>query len=86
MRFDDPRSPFNGVRRKVDINSNRVNNLEGPNVWYSDPYGRNARAEPFPGSVRQWLARVNNNQGFNQSGPAIGGDRNYGAGGTHAPN
>jgi hypothetical protein len=86
MRFDDPRSPFNGVRRRVDINSNRVNNLEGPNVWYSDPYGRNARTEPFPGSVRQWVARVNNNQAFNLSGPSIGGERTYGAAGTHAPN
>lgn len=86
VRFDDPRSPFNGVRRKVDINSNRVNNLAGPNIWYSDPFGRNARTEPFPGSVRQWIARANNDQAFNLSGPSIGDSRNYGGSTTHAPN
>jgi hypothetical protein len=84
--YNDPRSRFNGVRRKVDINSNRVNNPDGPNVWYSNPYGGNARTEPFPGSVRQWIGRVNNERGFNFHGPSIGSDRNYGAGGTHAPN
>jgi len=86
VRWDDPRSRFNGVRRKVDINSNRVNNLEGPNVWYTDPYGRNGRTEPFPGSVRQWIARVNNDRGFNFSGPTIGSNHNHGGPGTHAPN
>lgn len=86
LAFNDPRSRFNGVRRKVDINSNRVNNLEGPQVWYTDPYGRNARPEPFPGSVRQWLARINNDRAFRFSGPAIGAGREYGALGTHAPN
>jgi hypothetical protein len=86
LRFDDPRSPFNGVRRKVDINSNRINNLDGPNVWYTDPYGRNAQPTPFPGAVRQWIARINNSNAFNFNGPAIGADRQYGAPGTHAPN
>ena len=86
VRFDDPRSEFNGIRRRVDINSNRVNNLAGPNVWYTDPFGRNGRIEPFPGSVRQWIARVNNERGFNLSGPTIGSEREYGGPGTHAPN
>ena len=86
VAFDDPRSPFNGVRRKVDINSNRVNNLDGPNVWYTDPFGKNGSATAFPGSVRQWIARVNNDRAFDFSGPTIGGERSYGASGTHAPN
>jgi len=86
LAFDDPRSPFNGVRRRVDINSNRVDNASGPTVWYTDPFGKNASESPFPGSIRQWLARINNNRAFNFNGPTIGGDRNYGAGGTHAPN
>ncbi len=86
VAFDDPRSPFNGVRRKVDINSNRVNNLDGPNVWYPDPFGKNGSATAFPGSVRQWIARVNNDRAFDFSGPTIGGERSYGASGTHAPN
>jgi hypothetical protein len=84
--FNDPRSRFNGVRRKVDINSNRVNNADGPNVWHSDPYGGHAKTTPFPGSVRQWIGRMNNERGFRFNGPSIGGDRYYGGPGTHAPN
>jgi len=86
LPFDDARSRFNGVRRQVDINSNRINNLEGPNFWYTDPYGRNASTTAFPGSVRQWIARINNERAFNFHGPAIGADRVYGAPATHAPN
>ncbi len=86
VAFNDPRSRFNGVRRKVDINSNRVNNLDGPNVWFTDPFGKHGRTSAFPGSVRQWIGRVNNERGFHFSGPAIGADRNHGGAGTHAPN
>lgn len=86
VQFNDPRSRFNGVRRKVDINGNRINNPDGPTVWYTDPYGRNGRTEPFPGAVRQWIARINNDRAFNFNGPAIGADRAYGAASTHAPN
>ena len=86
VTFNDARSRFNGIRRRVDINSNRINNADGPNVWYSDPYGGHAKTEPFPGSVRQWIGRVNNEGGFNFHGPSIGGDRFYGASNTHAPN
>jgi hypothetical protein len=86
LAFDDPRSRFNGVRRKVDINANRVNNAAGPTVWYTDPFGRNGRTEPFPGAIRQWIARVNNEGAFRFNGPAIGATRHYGSPGTHAPN
>lgn len=86
VTWDDPRSRFNGIRRKVDINSNRINNLDGPSWWYTDPFGRNARPEPFPGAIRQWIARVNNDRAFNFNGPTIGGDRVYGATRSHAPN
>jgi len=86
VAFDDPRSPFDGIRRKVDINGNRINNLDGPHVWYTDPFGKHGRTAPFPGSVRQWLARINNARGFHLSGPTIGADRDYGGAGTHAPN
>jgi len=86
LAFDDPRSRFNGIRRKVDINGNRINNADGPSVWYTDPYGRNASPAPFAGSVRQWLARINNQGAFNFQGPAIGAERAYGAPATHAPN
>jgi len=57
LSFDDPRSAFNGVRRSFDINSNRVSNAEEPEIWYSDPLGRNAQTQPFPGSIRQFIVR-----------------------------
>ena len=62
------------------------NNLAGTNVWYTDPFRKNASTTPFPGSVRQWIASVNNDRAFDFSGPTIGGERSYGASGTHAPN
>lgn len=83
--FDDPRSLFNGVKRQVDINGNRVTNADGPEVWYTDPYGRNARTEPFPGSVRQYIARVDNSARVGH-GPVIGRSRTYGGPTVHAPN
>lgn len=85
MRYDDVRSRFNGVHRFVDINGNRVANGSGPEIWYTDPFGRNGRPEPFPGSIRQFVARVDNSARVGH-GPVIGRDRNYGAAGTRAPN
>jgi len=86
LPYDDARSPFNGVRRQVDINNNRVRNADGPTVWYTDPFGRNARTAPFPGSIRQVVASVNNDYGVGVNGPTIGGDRQYGGPGVRAPN
>ncbi|MCU0622410.1 MAG: hypothetical protein MUF53_00955 [Gemmatimonadaceae bacterium] len=86
LLFDDPRSRFNGVRRQVDINDNNIDNAGGPRIWYTDAFGNNARTAPFPGSVRQIIASVRNNWGFDIQGPVIGGNRNYGGTGTRAPN
>ena len=83
--YDDPRSQFNGVLRFVDVNSNDIKNADGPEHWYTDPLGRNGRREPFPGSIRQYVARIDNT-GRGGSGPTIGRDRDYGAGRAHAPN
>jgi hypothetical protein len=85
IRHDDPRSPFNGVRRFVDINGNRVSNADGPETWYTDPFGRNARTEPFPGSIRQYISRTDNG-GRAGHGPVIGRQRDYGGAGVRAPN
>lgn len=85
LAFDDPRSAFDGARRVVDVNGNRIRNAGGPEVWYSDPYGRNARTEPFPGSLRQRLSSVDNDIGVDVNGPVIG-NRDYGGRGVHAPN
>ncbi len=85
LTWDHPHSPFNGVRRIVDINQNRITNADGPEVWYTDPFGQNARTAPFPGSIRQFIARVDNSA-RNGHGPNIGRDRDYGGPGVRAPN
>jgi hypothetical protein len=87
ITFDDPRSLFDGVRRTVDINDNFISNAAGPEVWYTDPFGRHGRTQPFPGSIRQTIARIDNDRGgLNLAGPGIGGDRDYGGPRVHAPN
>ena len=85
VTYDSPQSRFNGVRRFVDINSNRVMNEGGPNVWYTDPFGNNGRTEPFAGSIRQWVASIDNRE-IDLHGPVIGRDRDYGHPSVHAPN
>ena len=88
MAFDDPRSAFSGANRFVDINSIRISNADGPEIWYTDKFGENAQTEPFEGSIAQFISRVNNDRATQPSGPAIGRDRDYGVQGTgvHAPN
>ena len=85
LAWDEPGSPFRGVRRQVDINSNLIRNAGGPEVWFTDPFGRNGRTEPFEGSIRQFVASIDN-RGRNPRGPTIGRDRDYGGPGVHAPN
>lgn len=85
IAWDDARSPFKGVRRFVDVNGNRVRNADGPEVWYTDPLGRNARTSPFPGSIRQWIAK-HDNSGLDLHGEVMGHDRSYDAPGVRAPN
>jgi len=86
LAYDDPRSPFNGARRFVDVNSIRISNADGPEIWYTDKFGKNARRQPFEGSLRQFIAKVDNHREVMPSGPAIGRDRDYGEGVVHAPN
>jgi len=85
MSFDDPNSPFNGAQRDVDINSIHISNSDGPQVWYTDVYGKNASQEPFAGSIKQFISQINN-EAVTPSGPGIGRRRDYGAAGVHAPN
>jgi hypothetical protein len=86
VTFDDPRSRFNGAGHFVDINGNHLANEDGPEIWYTDAYGRNGRPEPFAGSVRQRLSSIDNFVGVNAGGPTIGGDRQYSGPGVRAPN
>jgi hypothetical protein len=86
VTFDDPRSEFNGADHFVDVNANRISNADGPEVWYTDAYGRNGRTDPFPGSIRQHIAAVDNDIGVEVNGPTIGDSRDYRGGGVRAPN
>lgn len=85
VSWDSPLSPFKGVRRFVDVNANRVQNADGPEIWYTDALGGNGSTEPFPGAIRQWVA-VRDNRGVDLHGGLIGRDRSYDAPGVHAPN
>jgi hypothetical protein len=85
--FNDPRSVFNGASRVVDVNSTRISNRDGPTVWYTDPFGRHGRTEPFPGSIRQFIAKIDNDlNNIFPSGPGIGRERPYTGQGVHSPN
>ena len=86
VTYDDPRSVFNGVARDMDINNLRISNAEGPTTWYTDPYGKNGRTEPFPGSIRQYIASFDSPGEIGVNGPPIGRGRDYGGPGVHAPN
>jgi hypothetical protein len=86
LTFDDPRSVFDGATRFVDINYNEIRNEDGPDVWYTDPFGQNGRTEPFPGSIRQFVAKMNNDRGLGMGGPRLGDDRPYSGSGVHPPN
>ena len=83
--WDSERSPFDGAHRRVSINSIRVRNSDGPEVWYTDGYGENARPNPFPGSIRQFISKTDNSA-LSPHGPSIGQNRPYSGRGVHAPN
>ncbi len=85
--FADPQSRFNGADRFVDINSNDIFNAAGPTVWYTDPFGKNAITQEFPGSVRQFIAQIDN-EATDINGPQLGRNRDYGPAGlgVHPPN
>jgi hypothetical protein len=86
MTFDDPNSAFNGAGHFVDINANRLSNGDGPEVWYTDAFGRSGQTTPFAGSIRQRLSKLDNEIGVDAGGPVIGNNRNYAGPGVHAPN
>jgi hypothetical protein len=85
VTWDDPASPFKGTRRFVDVNANRVKNADGPTTWYTDPLGHGGQPLPFPGSIRQWIADIDNSA-LDLHGPVLARNRDYDAPGVHAPN
>lgn len=81
LAWDDPRSPFKGTHREFRPGAFSVQNT-GPTTVYTDAYGRNAAAAPFPGSIRQYFSA-------SQSSSEIyvrGATRDHAATGVHAPN
>ena len=55
--------------------------------WFTDPFGKNGRTDSFPGSIRQFIARIDNTRGgLDVSGPTLGRNRDYGGPRVHAPN
>lgn len=86
VTWDDPRSTLNGLTREVYFNQTTITNAAGPTVWYTDPFGGHASTTPFPGSVRQKIAAIDNTRPFPLESQAFGATRNYGGNGVHAPN
>ena len=68
MTFDSVGSAFNGADHFVDINANQLRNSDGPEVWYTDAFGRNGQTEPFAGSIRQRLAKMDNKSAWMRAG------------------
>ncbi len=65
----------------------RIRNDEGPDIWYTDPLGLNAQTTSVPGSIRQWIAKLDNTRGgADLHGPRIGKERNHAAASVHPPN
>ena len=86
VTWDDPRSQLNGLVREVYFNQTAITNSTGPTVWYTDPFGGHASPAPFPGSVKQFVAKIDNTRPFPLESQAFGSARNYGGSGVHAPN
>jgi hypothetical protein len=86
VEFDDPRSPFNGAGRFVDINEIQITNAAGPRFWYTDALGRQGRTTAFSGSIRQVISQIDRQIGVDMGGASIGGDRQYGDLGVRSPN
>jgi hypothetical protein len=87
VSYDSLQSVFNGCKREFYFNNTGIWNAGGPDYWYTDPFGRNGAITPFPGSVRQYLWPVNNDQlGYPLESIALGVNLNWCTTGVHAPN
>lgn len=83
--FEDPASPFDGTRRDFYLAGTAVENGGGVERVWTDPYGGNASAVPFPGSICQLVAPLDNADGQTRV-QVFGRGRSYDAEGVHAPN
>jgi hypothetical protein len=83
--FDDARSPFDGTRRDVYLAGTTLANRGGSRMVWTDPYGQNAQATPFPGGVCQLVAAADTRQAAVTT-QVFGRNRSFDAEGVHAPN
>ena len=98
VAWDDPRSPFDGVKREFYFNQTTIVNAGNPTTRYTDPFGGRAADRPFPGAIKQFVAAVDNRKRNDAGVISVGGrvypfesrafgkDRWYGGKGVHAPN
>ncbi len=90
IAWNSPRSGFKGIHRGMYFMPAVISNAGGPEYWYSDPYGRNASATPFPGSIKQQISSKNLNYStlINDSIDPRVNDRIHddGNGSVYAPN
>lgn len=56
IKWNDPRSGFKGTNRGMYFKPPVLNNASGPEFWYTDPYGYNAKTTAFPGAVKQQVS------------------------------
>jgi hypothetical protein len=78
--WDSVQNTFKGDRREWYVGQKWTFNNTQTNVWYCDPYGRNAQTEPFPGSVPVYISGdsgfkvdgyTNFNRDFVNGGPGV---------------
>jgi hypothetical protein len=90
IAWNDPRSGFKGVNRGMYFKPPVLDNANGPEVWYTDPYGYNAKTSPFPGSVKQQVSAKKLDYATligDSIDPRVNNRRHDDGGGTvHAPN
>ncbi len=86
--YDDPRSVFNGCRRRVTLGATRIANAGGGNIFYSDPFGLAARTGSFSGGIKQYVGTINNSTAGDIDRVAFGADLDSCLPGSniHAPN
>jgi len=56
IKWNDPRSPFDGTHRGMYFQPGSLDNADGNEFVYADPFGKNAQSIPFPGSIKQQVS------------------------------
>jgi len=88
ITWDDPRSAYKGTSRGMYVKPGDVQNASGPAIWYTDPFGQNAKTTPFPGSVKQYIVQrdINYGQKFGGFVDPTKMNSDFDAPTVHAPN